>query len=170
MVVSFTCTVAVTNPAVDTFTFYENGIVVSNKMDSGAWIKTLDTGGEMTYKCQANNSVGTSSSRKILLSVKGEATKFLFFKNVSTTIIIILQCSLTEQRLTDLTQMFDFTSKALLVPLILYVEILKKNLVFEGYTPVFICHVHIKLRDGLQSCIWANALVMCQFHTGLYIG
>ena len=90
MVVRFTCTVAATNPAVDTFTFYENGIVISNKIDSGVWIKTLDTAGKVTYKCQANNSEGTSSSSSSLFYVKGEATKFLFFlKKLSTTIIIL---------------------------------------------------------------------------------
>ena len=78
MVVRFTCTVAATNPAVDTFTFYENGVVISNKTDSGLWIKTLDTGGKVTYKCQANNSQGTSSSRKTFFSVEGEDTKSFF--------------------------------------------------------------------------------------------
>ena len=78
MVVQFTCTVAATNPAVDTFTFYENGVVISNKTDLGVWIKTLDTGGKVTYKCQANNSEGASSSSKTLLSVEGDAAKYLF--------------------------------------------------------------------------------------------
>lgn len=74
MAVRFTCTVAATNPAVDTFTFSENGIVISNKTDAGLWIKTLDTGGKVTYKCRANNSQGTSSSRKTLLSVEVSAS------------------------------------------------------------------------------------------------
>ena len=90
MVVRFTCTVAACNPAVDTFTLYENGVVISDKTGSGVWIKTLDAGGKVTYKCQAKNSEGTSSSSKTLFSVEGEATKFLFFfffKKLSTTIM-----------------------------------------------------------------------------------
>lgn len=78
MVVNFTCTVEAANPAVDTFTLYENGSVISYKADSGVWIKTLDTGGMVTYKCQANNSVGTSSSsNKTRFSIEGEATMSL---------------------------------------------------------------------------------------------
>lgn len=78
MVVNFTCAVEATNPAVDTFTLYENGSVISNKADSGVWIKTLDTGGVVTYRCQANNSVGTSSSsNKTRFSIEGEATVIL---------------------------------------------------------------------------------------------
>lgn len=66
----------------ETFTLYENGSVISNETDPGVWIKTLYSGGEVTYKCQANNYVGTSS--KALFS-EGEATEFLnCFKNLPT--------------------------------------------------------------------------------------
>ena len=77
MVVSFTCSVEASNPAVDTFTLYENGSVISNKTDSGVWIMTLDTAGEVTYKCHANNSAGTSRSDNISFTVKGKASNFL---------------------------------------------------------------------------------------------
>ena len=84
MFVNFTCIVEATNPAVDIFTLYENGSVISKKTRSGIWIETLDAGGEVTYQCQANNSVGTSSSKKTRFFVEGEATKFLdFFKRLS---------------------------------------------------------------------------------------
>ena len=72
MVVSFICSVEASNPAVDSFTLYENGSVISNKIDSGIWIKTLDTGGEVTYECHANNSAGTSRSDNISFTVEGE--------------------------------------------------------------------------------------------------
>ncbi|XP_067030223.1 uncharacterized protein [Acropora muricata] len=74
MVVSFTCSVEASNPAVDTFTLYENGSVISNKTDSGVWIMTLDTAGEVTYKCHANNSAGTSRSDNISFTVKVSAS------------------------------------------------------------------------------------------------
>ena len=56
----------------DSFALYENGSVISNKIDSGIWIKTLDTGGEVTYECHANNSAGTSRSDNISFTVEGE--------------------------------------------------------------------------------------------------
>ena len=82
MVVNFTCTVEATNPAVDTFTWYENGSLISSKTDSGVWIKALDTGGEVTYRCQADNSVGTSNSDNITFIAGGEATGFFNFSEV----------------------------------------------------------------------------------------
>ncbi|XP_015760802.1 PREDICTED: hemicentin-1-like [Acropora digitifera] len=69
MVANFTCTVEASNPAVDTFILYENGSMVSSKTALGVWIKTVDTCGEVTYKCQANNSVGTSSSSSISFTI-----------------------------------------------------------------------------------------------------
>lgn len=77
MVVKFICAVEASNPAVDTFTLYENGSVIANKTDLGVWIKTLDTGGKVTYKCQANNSVGISRSDNISFTVEGEVTTLL---------------------------------------------------------------------------------------------
>lgn len=76
MVVSFTCTVEA-NPKVDTFALYENARMISDKTDTGVWIKTLDTGGEVTYKCQANNSIGTGSSENVSFTIGGEATRIL---------------------------------------------------------------------------------------------
>ena len=74
MVATFTCAVEASNPAVKTFTLLGNGSVVSNKRDSGVWIRTLTTGGDARYKCTANNSVGVSSSDYINFTVEGEGT------------------------------------------------------------------------------------------------
>lgn len=76
MVVKFTCTVEA-NPKVDTFALYENGRMISDKTDTGVWSTTLGTGGEVTYKCEANNSIGTGSSENISFTIEGEATKIL---------------------------------------------------------------------------------------------
>ena len=61
---------------VKTFTLFQNGVVVSNKRDSGVWISTLTTSGHATYKCTANNSVGVSSSDFINFTVEGETREF----------------------------------------------------------------------------------------------
>ena len=72
MVANFTCVVEASNPAVDTFTLFGNGSVVSNKRDSGVWIKTLTISGDATYKCTASNFMGFSSSDDINFTVEGE--------------------------------------------------------------------------------------------------
>ena len=86
MVVKFTCTVEA-NPKVDTFALYENGRMISDKTDTGVWITTLGTGGEVTYKCEANNSIGTGSSENISFTIEGEATNkdLVNFKRLSIT-------------------------------------------------------------------------------------
>lgn len=95
MFVNFTCSVEAANPAVNIFALYENGSVISKKNHSGVWIVTLDAGGEVTYQCQASNSVGTSRSKKTFLFVEGEATKFLeFFTNLLT----FIYCNIFLQR------------------------------------------------------------------------
>ncbi|XP_044180336.1 hemicentin-1-like isoform X3 [Acropora millepora] len=73
MVVKFTCTVEA-NPKVDTFALYENGRMISDKTDTGVWITTLGTGGEVTYKCEANNSIGTGSSENISFTIEVSAS------------------------------------------------------------------------------------------------
>lgn len=83
MMANFICTVEDSNPAVHTFTLFENGTVVSNKRDSGVWSRTLTTSGDSTYKCMVNNSVGVSSSDYINVIVEGETIEFFnitFFK------------------------------------------------------------------------------------------
>ena len=76
MLATFTCAVEASNPAVETFTLFENGSVVSNKRDHGVWIRTLTISGDAIYKCMANNSVGVSSSDYVKFTVEGETTEF----------------------------------------------------------------------------------------------
>ena len=76
MVANFTCVVEASNPVVDTFTLFGNGSVVSNKRDSGVWIRTLTISGDATNKCTANNSMGVSSSDYINFTVEGQAGEF----------------------------------------------------------------------------------------------
>ena len=61
----------------ETFTLFGNRSVISNRRDSGVWIRTFTTSGHAAYKCTANNSVGVSSSDYINFTVEGEGTEFL---------------------------------------------------------------------------------------------
>ena len=76
MMATFICTVEASNPAVHTFTLLGNGTVISNKRDSGVWIRRLTTSGDATYKCMANNSVGVTGSNYITFTVEGETREF----------------------------------------------------------------------------------------------
>ena len=76
MMANFICTVEASNPAVHTFTLLGNGTVISNKRDSGVWIRTLTTSGDATYQCMANNSVDVASSNYINVTVEGETKEF----------------------------------------------------------------------------------------------
>ncbi|XP_067032626.1 fibroblast growth factor receptor 3-like isoform X6 [Acropora muricata] len=84
MVANFTCVVEASNPAVETLTLFENGSVVSNKRDSGVWIRTLSTGGNAAYKCMASNSVGVSCSDYINFMVEVPAS----ITNISNSIVV----------------------------------------------------------------------------------
>ena len=82
MVANFTCVVEASSPAVDTFTLFGNGSVVSNKRDSGVWIWTLTIGGDARNKCTANNSIGVSSSDYVNFTVEGQTGEF-FSNNIT---------------------------------------------------------------------------------------
>lgn len=69
----------------DTFVFYENCNVISNKTGSGISIKTLDTGSKVTYK--SRHIIGTAGSNNITFIVEGETTKVSFFRKMSIIII-----------------------------------------------------------------------------------
>jgi len=71
IVVNFTCT-ADANPEVDTYKLYENGDMIVNMDGSGVWIRTLNTGGQFDYRCEANNSVATETSSVTTLIVDGK--------------------------------------------------------------------------------------------------
>ena len=67
----FTCT-ADANPAVDTYRLYENDSMIANMSGSRVWIRTLNTGGQFDYRCEANNSVGNETSIVTTLIVEGK--------------------------------------------------------------------------------------------------
>ena len=67
---NFTCS-ADANPAVDSYTLFENGSAV-NTSSSGVWSITMDTAGQFVYRCEANNSFGFDKSTDINVNVEGE--------------------------------------------------------------------------------------------------
>ena len=72
-VVNFTCTFKDANPAPDNYTLYENGtLVVQNMASPGVWIRRLNTAGEVTYRCEARNSLGYDSSSNTTFTVEGQ--------------------------------------------------------------------------------------------------
>ena len=68
--VNFTCT-SDANPPVYTYMLYENDIMIVNRDRLGVWIRPLNTPGQVTYRCEANNSVGAKGSSNKTLNVKG---------------------------------------------------------------------------------------------------
>jgi len=67
--VSINCS-AVAVPSVTSYQLLENGSVVSGT--SGIWIRTLSSGGVFIYKCVANNSLGSTESEFVIVTVNGK--------------------------------------------------------------------------------------------------
>ena len=58
---NFTCLVAAAKPDVISYQLLENDVVVGTG-SSGMWVRLLSSTGVFTYKCLANNTVGTTIS------------------------------------------------------------------------------------------------------------
>ena len=58
---NFTCLVGAANPEVTYYQLLENDVAVDTD-SSGMWMRTLSNSGFFTYKCLANNTVGTTIS------------------------------------------------------------------------------------------------------------
>ena len=71
--VKFTCT-ANANPAVNSYTLYENDVMIENMGTSGVIRRPLNTSGQVVYRCEAKNSVGTDRSSDKNLTVEGKLT------------------------------------------------------------------------------------------------
>ncbi|KAL9964670.1 hypothetical protein ACROYT_G028345 [Oculina patagonica] len=66
-VISITCS-ADGKPDVHTYQLFENDVLVNDVGSSGVWHITMSAEGDVTYRCVANNTVGTSS-RNVTFSV-----------------------------------------------------------------------------------------------------
>ena len=72
VVVNFTCTAKDANPPPHTYTLFENGSpTVQNMPSPGVWIRALSTAGEVTYSCEARNSIEYDRSSNFTFIVEG---------------------------------------------------------------------------------------------------
>ena len=69
-VVFFNCSAANANPPVALYQFFENDVLFGSN-SSGQFSKMVMSSGNLTYKCEANNTAGTTSSQELLITVNG---------------------------------------------------------------------------------------------------
>ena len=70
----FICSSGDSNPAVEHFKLYKNGVALINMVGAkkGVFNQTLYSRGQHTYSCEARNSVGNASSSNTILEVECE--------------------------------------------------------------------------------------------------
>ena len=71
-VVFFNCPAANANPPVALYQFFENDVLFGSS-SSGMFSKMVMNSGNLTYKCVANNTAGTTSSQNVSITVNGKA-------------------------------------------------------------------------------------------------
>ena len=71
-VVFFNCSAANANPPVALYQFFENDVPFGSS-SSGMFSKMVMNSGNLTYKCVANNTAGTTSSQDVTITVNGKA-------------------------------------------------------------------------------------------------
>ena len=71
-VVFFNCSAANANPPVALYQFFENDVLFGSS-SSGEFSKMVMNSGNLTYKCVANNTAGTTSSQDVSITVNGKA-------------------------------------------------------------------------------------------------
>ena len=70
-VVFFNCSAANANPPVALYQFFENDVLFGSS-SSGQFSKMVMNSGNLTYKCVANNTAGTTSSQHVIITVNGK--------------------------------------------------------------------------------------------------
>ena len=71
-VVFFNCSAANANPPVAFYQFFANDVLFG-RSSSGMFSKMVMNSGNLTYKCVANNTAGTTSSQDVSITVNGKA-------------------------------------------------------------------------------------------------
>ena len=71
-VVFFNCSAANANPPVALYQFFENDVLFGSS-SSGRFSKMVMNSGNLTYKCVANNTAGTTTSQDVPITVNGKA-------------------------------------------------------------------------------------------------
>ncbi|XP_068685507.1 hemicentin-2-like [Montipora foliosa] len=74
--VILTCSAGDSNPAVENFTLYKNGLRVANvtRANVGVFNQVLDTQGQHIYSCVASNAIGIASSNNTIVKVEVPAS------------------------------------------------------------------------------------------------
>ena len=80
-ILKLTCSVGDANPEVTSYQLSRNG-TDAGESNTGMWVKTVSHSGLSMYKCVANNSVGSSESRSVSITVNGNH-EFRFFISTS---------------------------------------------------------------------------------------
>ena len=70
-VVFFNCSAANANPPA-MYHFFENDVLFGSS-SSGMFSKMVTNSGNLTYKCVANNTAGTTSSQNVSITVNGKS-------------------------------------------------------------------------------------------------
>ncbi|XP_074634266.1 neuronal growth regulator 1-like [Acropora palmata] len=60
--VTFNCSAADANPMELTYHLYQNNVIVSNSSSTGIWNRTTPFFGDVVYRCEITNMVGTTTS------------------------------------------------------------------------------------------------------------
>ena len=72
-------------PSAMSFQLFKDNVPMETS-DSGMWAKPLSEGGVFAYKCVANNSIGSTSSTNVSITVNGKwGSHILSFKHFSVS-------------------------------------------------------------------------------------
>nr|XP_058945534.1 hemicentin-1-like isoform X2 [Pocillopora verrucosa] len=108
-VISITCS-ADGQPAVHTYQLFENEIPVNNGNSSaGAWIRKDLKEGDVSYRCVANNTVGTTETT-VNVTLKDKPEKFNFTVSQSTVCqgsVVTFNCSADGNPPVDTYQLLE---------------------------------------------------------------
>ena len=80
-ILKLTCSVGDANPEVTSYQLFRSGTDVGES-NTRMWVETLSNSGISMYKCVANNSVGSSESPSVSITVNGNH-EFRFFISTS---------------------------------------------------------------------------------------
>ena len=71
--IGFNCS-ADANPSVTSYQLFENDTAILDTNPSGMWTRNVSNRGVFTYRCMANNSLGSEVSSFVMVTVNGVLT------------------------------------------------------------------------------------------------
>ena len=75
--VGFNC-LADASPSVTSYQLFENDTAILDTNPSGMWKRNVTNGGVFTYRCMANNSLGSEVSSFVMVTVNGKLLSLQF--------------------------------------------------------------------------------------------